>query len=640
MSDKNTQSNSTSESTSESTSDSTSTAKSERPTGGVIGSGFKEQKLGNTTDLGLARRLWGFMRPYRVTFFFCLLLLPVASALGLLQPHLLQVAIDDYLVPGKIDGLTWVVAAFGAAVFFQAGARYLQFVLMQKAGQRALYDLRERMFGHVQTLSVGFFHRHPTGRLMTRMTTDIESLQEALSSGIITMVGDIITLVAIVGILLYKDWKLALISFAVVPFLLVVIAIFRHFLRAAFREIRVQIARLYAHLQESITGIEIVQLFVREHISADEYRDINKDYRQANLNSVRYDAMLYAVVEAVGSVTVGIIIWFGSGQVLEGVMTIGLLVAFLEYMQRFFIPIRDLAQKYNLLQSAMASSERIFELLDTEDRIPEASDPTPLPSADFRLEFDHVWFSYSEEPDDDSWVIRDLSFTIEPGEKLALVGHTGAGKTTIISLLMRLYDVTRGRILINGVDIREFDLNTYRRSFAAVLQDSFLFRGTIRENLTLGDDSVSHEELVDAAKIVHAHPLITRYSDDYEHLIAERGSNLSAGEKQLLSFARALAQSPHVLILDEATANVDTDTETIIQDAIDKLMARQTSVVIAHRLSTIQKANRIIVLHKGEIIEQGTHQELLALDGHYRTLYRLQYSFDAVDNPTDATMSV
>jgi len=618
----------------------TPSARKHRPsTGGVIGSGFKEQKLGNTTDLGLAKRLWSFMRPYRVTFFLCLLLLPVVSAFGLMQPHLLQVAIDDYLVPRNLDGLAWVVAGFGAVVFLEAGARYLQFVLMQKAGQRALFDLRERVFGHVQTLSVDFFHRNPTGRLMTRMTTDIESLQEALSSGMITMVGDVITLAAIVAILLYKDWQLALISFIVVPFLWVLITIFRHFLRAAFREIRVQIARLYAHLQESVTGIEIVQLFVREHISAREYRQINKDYRRANLNSVRYDAMLYAVVEAVASVTVGIIIWYGSGQVLDEVMTIGLLVAFLEYMQRFFIPIRDLAQKYNLLQSAMASSERIFELLDTDNRIPQKSEPTPLPTADFRLEFDQVWFSYSDEPDEDSWVLKDLSFCIEPGEKLALVGHTGAGKTTITSLLMRLYDVTRGRILINGIDIREFDLNAYRRSFAAVLQDAFLFRGTIRENLTLGDDTVSHEELVEAASIVHAHPMIARYSDGYEHRITERGANLSSGEKQLLSFARALTQRPHVLILDEATANVDTDTEAIIQDAIDKLMARQTSVVIAHRLSTIQKANRIIVLHHGEIIEQGTHQELLSLGGHYRTLYQLQYAYDGKDPAgTDATL--
>ncbi|QDG54744.1 ABC transporter ATP-binding protein [Persicimonas caeni] len=599
--------------------------KQDRPKDAAIGSGFKEQKLGNVTDATLIKRLWTFMRPYRFTFLLCLLLLPVLAGFKLVQPHLLQVAIDDYLVPGEYGGLTWVIAAFGAAVFLQAGTGFLQFYLMQKAGQRALYDLRQKVFDHVQSLSVNFFHRHPTGRLMTRMTTDVESLQEALSSGMITMIGDIIMLVGIVVILLLKDWKLALVSFTVVPFLAVLTAIFRHFLRKAFREIRVKIARLYAHLQESVTGIEIIQLFVRENVSAEEYRDINEDYRDANVLSIRYDAMLYAVVEAVGAISVGAIIWYGSGQVLDDILTIGVLVAFIEYMQKFFVPIRDLAQKYNLLQSAMASSERIFELLDSDDQIPQPDNPKPLPDEPLHIEFENVWFAYN----DDEWVIKDLSFEVKSCEKVALVGHTGAGKTTIISLLMRLYDVTRGRILINGIDIREFDLHAYRRAFAAVLQDSFLFQGSIRENLTLGEESITDDELVEAAKIVHAHPLISRYADDYDHRIAERGSNLSSGEKQLLSFARALVQKPEILILDEATANVDTDTEAIIQDAIDKLMARQTSVVIAHRLSTIQKADRIIVLHKGEIMEQGTHHELLEHGGHYETLYRLQYAFDA-----------
>ncbi len=603
--------------------------KTKRPQSTAIGSAFKEQKLGKTTDLTLVKRLWGFMRPYKGTFFLCLVLLPVVSALGLVQPQLLQMAIDDYLVPHKYQGLTWLIVGFGAAVFVQAGTRFLQFYLMQKAGQRAIYDMRQKVFDHVQSLSLSFFHSHPTGRLMTRMTTDIESIQEALASGMITMVGDIITLTAIVVILLYKNWQLALVSFVVVPFLVLATSICRHFLRKAYREIRVKIARLYAHLQETVTGMESIQLFVRENVSADEYRDINEDYRDANLRSIRYDAILYAVVQAVGSITVGAIIWYGSGQVLEGIVTIGVLVAFIEYMQKFFIPIRDLAQKYNLLQSAMASSERIFELLDTEEHIRQPGEPTPIPTEDFHIQFENVWFAYQ----DDEWVIRDLSFEVKPGEKVALVGHTGAGKTTIISLLMRLYDVTRGRILINGVDIREFDVHEYRRAFAAVLQDAFLFRGSIRENLTLGDEEVSDEDLVEAAQIVHAHPMITRYDDDYDHRIAERGSNLSSGEKQLLSFARALVQKPHVLILDEATANVDTDTEALIQDAIDKLMARQTSVVIAHRLSTIQKADRIIVLHKGEIIEQGSHRELLDEGGHYETLYRLQYAFD-LDEPS------
>jgi ATP-binding cassette, subfamily B, multidrug efflux pump len=615
--------------------DSQQEGKSDRPKDAAIGSGFKEQKLGQVTDLSLIGRLWKYMRPYWFTFMLCLLLLPVISALQLVQPHLLQVAIDDYLMASEYDGLYWVVAAFGVAVFLQSGTRFLQFWLMQRAGQRALYDLRQKIFDHVQSLSVRYFNRHPTGRLMTRMTTDVESLQEALSSGMITMVGDIITLLGIVVILLYKDWRLALVSFVVVPFLIVLTAIFRYFLRKAFREVRVKIARLYAHLQESVTGIEIIQLFVRENVSADEYADINEDYRDANVRSIRYDAMLYAVVEAVGSVTVGVIIWYGSGQVLDGIITIGLLVAFIEYMQKFFIPIRDLAQKYNLLQSAMASSERIFELIDTDEQIPGPDDPAPIPDGELHIEFDNVWFAYNDQ----EWVIEDLSFEVRPGEKVALVGHTGAGKTTIISLLLRLFDVTRGRILINGTDIRRFDLHEYRCAFAAVLQDSFLFRGSIRDNLTLGDDSIDDDALVDAARIVHAHDKITRYDDGYDHPITERGSNLSSGEKQLLSFARALAQKPRVLILDEATANVDTDTEALIQDAVEQLMARQTSLVIAHRLSTIQKADRIIVLHKGEILEQGTHQELLDQGGHYETLYQLQYAFDLDDEPAEPSMA-
>ncbi|MFW5966988.1 MAG: ABC transporter ATP-binding protein [Persicimonas sp.] len=609
--------------------------KSERPEGAAIGSGFKEQELGQVTDLSLIVRLWEFMRPYWLTFALCLLLLPILSGLQLVQPHLLQVAIDDYLVPGNYEGLVWVIAAFGGAVIFQSATRFLQFWLMQKAGQRALYDLRQKVFDHVQSLSVKFFNTRPTGRLMTRMTTDVESLQQALSSGMITMIGDIITLVGIVVILLYKDWKLALVSFVVVPFLLIVTAVIRHFLRKAFREIRVKIARLYGHLQESISGMEIIQLFVREGVSSEEYRDINDEYMRANMRSIRYDAALYAIVEAVGSITVGAIIWYGSGQVLEGVLTIGVLVAFIEYMQKFFVPIRELAQKYNTLQSAMASSERIFELLDTEEHIEKAEEPAELPTSDFHIVFDGVWFAYNEG----EWVLEDVNFEVKPGEKIALVGHTGAGKTTVINLLMRLYDPDRGRILVNGTDIREFDLHEYRRAFAAVLQDSFLFQGTIRENLTLGDDSITTEDLEGAARIVHAHERIERYDGGYDHRIAERGSNLSSGERQLLSFARALAKDPHVLILDEATANVDTDTEALIQDAIDKMMARQTSVVIAHRLSTIQKAERIIVLHDGRIIERGSHKELLEHGGHYEKLYRLQYAYDLDDDETEPSMA-
>jgi ATP-binding cassette subfamily B protein len=598
--------------------------KQQRPQGAAIGSGFKEQRLGKFEDAELIKRLWGFMRPYRLTFLVCLLLLPVLSGFQLLQPHLLQLVIDDYLVPGEYEGVVWIIAAFGGAVVMQSLTQFLQFYLMQRAGQRALYDLRQTVFSHVQSLSTRFFKKHPVGRLMTRMTTDIESLQEAISSGMITMVGDIITLVGIVAILLYKNWKLALVSFVVVPFLVVLTAICRHFLRKAFREIRVKIARLYAHLQESVTGMEIIQLFVRERVSADEYEDINAEYREANIRSIRYDAMLYAVVEAVGSITVGAIIWYGSGQVLEGVVTIGVLVAFIEYMQKFFVPIRNLAQKYNLLQSAMSSSERIFELLDEDDRVPNTDDPVPVPEGPLHVEFENVWFAYTE----DEWVLEDVSFEVAPQEKVALVGHTGAGKTTIISLLMRLYDVDRGRILVNGTDIREFDLKAYRRAFAAVLQDTFLFQGTVRDNLTLADDEIDDDEIERAASIVHADELIEEYSDGYEHIVQERGQNLSSGERQLITFARALIQKPQVLILDEATASVDTETEALIQEAIERMLERQTSLVIAHRLSTIRKADRIIVLHKGKVLESGTHDELLEHGGHYETLYRLQYAYD------------
>ncbi|MEC9441143.1 MAG: ABC transporter ATP-binding protein [Myxococcota bacterium] len=591
----------------------------------AIGSGFKEQQLGELSDTDLTRRLWHYMRPYKWTFLFCLLLLPFVSAIQLVQPYLLQVAIDDYLIPKKFDGIELLVGAFAASLFGRAFVEFGQLYLMQRAGQRALYDLRVEVFAHVQKLSVSFFHKNPVGRLMTRMTTDVESLQEALSSGMITMVGDIFTLSAIVVLLLVLDWRLALVSFLVVPPLVILTAVFRSFLRRAFRAIRVKIARLNAHLQESVTGMHIIQYFVRERISAREYEEINKDYRLANIKSVRYDAMLYAVVEAAGSITVGAIIWYGSGQVLEGVVTLGVLVAFIEYMQKFFVPIRDLAQKYNLLQSAMASSERIFQLLDTDEYLPEQENPTSIPDGELTIEFDDVWFAYNDE----DWILKGIDFTINPGEKIAIVGHTGAGKTTIMNLLLRLHDVNRGQIRVNGVDIRELDLNAWRARFSVVLQDSFLFRGTIGENIQLGALDASREEIEQAAKTVRAHELISRYEKGYEHMVKERGGNLSSGERQLLAFARALVHAPDVLLLDEATANVDTETEALIQEAQEVLMERQTSLVIAHRLSTIRTSNRIMVLHRGELLESGTHEELLEARGHYHKLYRLQYSPDA-----------
>ena len=596
--------------------------KKRRPSGAAIGSSFKEDKLGTFTDLGIVRRLWTYMRPYKWLFFLCLLFLPAITVVSLIQPWLLQITIDDYLMADDLEGLWVILVVYAACVVGHAVLMYYQQYLMKYAGHQALRDLRQQIFEHVQNLSSSYFKRTPVGRLMARMTTDVESLEEALSSGIITMVGDLITLGAIVVILLVADWRLALASFTVVPFLLVITLVIRHFLRKAYRATRVKIARLYAHLQESLTGMVVIQLFVREYVSRDEYRDINADYRDANIRSIRYDAILYAIIETVGSITIGVILWYGGGQVLRDMITLGLLVAFIEYMQKFFVPIRNLAEKYNLLQSAMASSERVFQLLDRRDFIDEADDPAPMPQRPFEVSFRDVHFGYSE----DDPVLKGLSFSIAPCEKVALVGHTGAGKSTVINLLTRLYDIDEGSIEINGQNIRELKLKELRRQFAVVLQDVFLFQGTLMENLTLGDDSVSREEVERACEMVYAHELIERLPGGYDFQVAERGNNLSSGEKQLIAFARALILNPEVLVLDEATANVDTDTEGLIQKAIDKLLAHQTSLVIAHRLSTIQRADRILVLDKGKLIEEGSHEELLALGGHYSKLYELQYA--------------
>ena len=588
-----------------------------------IGSGFKEQALHERSDLELMKRLGHYMAPYKLIFLGSILLLPVLSALELVQPYLLKIIIDDHIVPRQLEGVALLCLLLLGSLVFRQLTGLLQLYWMQLAGQRALHDLRVELFAHVQSLSVSYFHKHPVGRLMTRLTTDVESLQEALSSGMITMIGDLFTLLSIVAMLLWLDYKLALVSFLVVPPLVGLTSVFRYFLRGAFRDIRVKIARLNAHLQESITGMSIIQAFVREHVSLEEYTTINAAYRQANVKSVRYDAMLYAVVEAAGSITVGTIIWYGSGLALENVITLGVLIAFIEYMQKFFVPIRDLAQKYNLLQSAMASSERIFQLLDAQEKLPSKPDPRPTPARDapLHIEFRNVWFAYKE----DEWVLRDVSFCIEPGQKVALVGHTGAGKSTVMNLLLRLHDVTRGQILANGVDIREFDESQWRSIFAVVLQDSFLFRASIFENIALSSDA-TREEVERASKQVHVHELISRYPTGYDHQIKERGSNLSAGERQLLCFARALVHDPQVLLLDEATANVDTETETLMQQALDVLLAHQTSLVIAHRLSTIRRADTILVLHRGQLIEEGSHEELLRdTKGHYAQLHALQY---------------
>ena len=586
----------------------------------------EETALGKVVDRELLRRLWCYMAPYKVTFLVCLLLLPVASGLSLLQPYLIQLVIDRHIVPGSLDGFGVLVVLFAATLVGEYGIRFLQFYLMQLAGQKTLRDLRCHLFDHIQKLAVSFFHRTPVGRLMTRLTTDIDSLQEALSSGVVTIVGDLFTLTAIVVILLWKSWELALVTFAVAPVLVVLTTVFRVLMRRAYRLVRIKIARLNATLQESVSGISVIQLFAHERRSLEQYRVINREHRNAAYAMIRWDATLYALVDVLSSVAIASIIWYGAGQAVQDIVTLGVLVAFVEYVQKFFIPIRDLSQKYALIQSAMASSERLFLLLDEEEVIFEEENALAKPTFERSIEFRAVSFAYVGE----NWVLKDVSFTIRKGEKVAFVGHTGAGKTTIISLLLRHYDVDRGSILLDGEDIRRYRLRDLRRLFSVVLQDGFLFDGTISENISLRSKSVSDDDIDRAAQTARVDHIASRYEGGLQHRVIERGENLSQGEQQLVSFARALARHPDVLVLDEATASIDTETEALVQQAVEALVhgdsptGLRTSVIVAHRLSTIRLADRIIVLHGGEVIESGTHRELMSHNGRYRTLVELQ----------------
>jgi ATP-binding cassette subfamily B multidrug efflux pump len=574
-------------------------------------------------DLQLTKRLWAFMSPHKRLLLFGFLLAPLGSAVGLVQPWIIQQAIDQHFVPQRAQGLGWWLAAFAGALAVEFLTRFGQFYLMEVAGQRALLDLRVRVFAQLQRLHLGFFHKNPIGRLMTRLTTDIDALQEALSSGAVMMVGDVLTLAGIVTLLLLQNWRLALVTFAVIPPLIIVSIILRALMRAAFDALRTRIARLNAQLQESVTGMSVIQLFVHERASAAEYDQINREHRDAAYASIRWDAVLFAFVELVSSLAVAGIIWYGAGEAIQGVVTLGVLVAFLEYVQKFFVPIRDLSQKVALIQAAMSSAERLFGLLDEEPAIQDAPDALPLRGWSGEIELRDVWFTYTDES---SWVLRGVSLVIRRGERVAFVGRTGAGKSTLIGLLTRMYDVQRGAILLDGVDIRRYRVEDLRALFALVLQDGFLFTGTMRENLSLGAPQVNAQDIDEAVKVTGLGALVERHPAGLDREIKERGGNLSVGERQLVTFARALAHRPEILILDEATANVDTETESLLQEAVAALLERQTSIVIAHRLSTIEAVDRIFVLHQGELVEEGSHAALMAQGGRYRRLVELQYA--------------
>ena len=583
--------------------------------------GQQEEVLGKAYDFRLIRRLWHFIVPYKRLFLWSLLVLPLQQAFGLAQPYLMKVGIDRYIAGKDLWGLQNVMLLFFGALVGETLAAFAQYYLSMLVAQRCLADLRVAIFNHVQKLPTSYFDRNPVGRLVTRMTTDVDVLQEMFSSGVVTLLADFIMVAWIIGIMFYLDVKLALVSLAMIPPMALAINFFRVKARQTYRQIRERIARINAYLGEAISGMAVIQLFAREEKSFRDFDRLNADHRDAYHLSNLSEAALYSMVEAAGAVSVGLLLWYGGGQVLQAAIGIGTLVAFKEYLHRFFVPLRDFSQKYAVMQSAMASAERIFQLLDTPVDIQSpASALVPKP---FRGEvvFDKVWFRYKA----DTPVLKGVSFRIEPGERVAVVGATGSGKTTTIKLLNRSYDIERGSIKVGGVDVRDWDLRALRRHIGVVLQDVFLFSGDVRANLALGDPSIPLERIEEAARVANADSFISRLPDGYAAHVRERGSNFSGGQRQLLALARVLVYQPEILVMDEATSSIDSETEALIQDALEKIMRDRTCLLIAHRLSTIRNADRIIVLHHGEVREMGTHAELMEMRGIYHRLYQLQY---------------
>ncbi len=582
----------------------------------------EEQELpGRGYDAALMRRLVGYLRPYRRHAALALVLLLLQSGLALIGPRLTEQALDAAIPRRDVALLGLLAALYLGVLLFDFVVEYCGALLTTWIGQRVMYDLRMRIYEHLQRLSISFYDRNPVGRLMTRVTSDVETLNELFSSGVVTIFGDVFTLVAIMVMMLAIDLELALVTFSVIPFVWLTAAIFRRRVREAFRDIRFRLARLNAYLQERLSGMRIVQLFGREQASARRFAELNREHLDAHLRSITIYAVFFPVVEVLTSVAMALLLWYGGLRVLDSTLTVGVLAAFIQYTRRFFQPLQDLSEKFNLLQSAMASSERVFALLDEPVTVaePAVSRKLPNPVAG-EVRFEGVWFRYSP---DGPWVLRDISFTASPGRTIALVGHTGAGKTTIVNLLLRFYDPDRGRITIDGTDIRDLSTAELRSIIGFVQQDLFLFTGDILHNLTL-DAPISPEAAREAASRVGADRFIERLPSGYAHRLGERGRSLSVGERQLLSFARALALDPKILVLDEATSSVDAEAEAQIQRAIAELMAGRTSLVVAHRLSTILHADEILVLHHGEIRERGSHRELLAQEGLYQRLYQLQ----------------
>jgi ATP-binding cassette subfamily B protein len=574
------------------------------------------------------RRILAYLRPYRKPVVLSILLLVFVSLFQLAPPYLTKLAIDRYLAPLSVlpaaeryAGLWKIIGLFAAVLTAGFVVSYAQIFMMSWVGQRVMFDLRVQIFRQIQRMDVSFFDKNPVGRLMTRLTSDVEVLNEMFTSGVVAIFLDIFTLAGIVVILCYLNLKLALITFTVLPLLFVVAHLFRARARDSYRKVRVRLAALNAFLQENVTGMSVVQMFNRERAQLDKFERRNKKLYDAHIMSVMAYAVFFPTVELLSAVAIALILSYGGKGVIENTMTFGALVAFIQYAQRFYRPISDLSEKYNILQSAMASSERIFTLLDRAPKIESPPKPVKVPDVPAEVVFDGVSFSYNPGQE----VLNDIKFRVGEGEKVAIVGYTGAGKSTIISLLSRFYDVDSGRILIGGTDVRDFELSSLRGYIATVLQDVFLFSGSVAENITLGNAAIGEDKMREVSRYINAEKFIQKLPNAYGENVGERGSSLSVGERQLLSFARALVYDPKLLVLDEATSSVDTETEFLVQDALKKFLSGRTAIVIAHRLSTIRYVDRIIVLHQGRIVEEGKHRDLLAKAGHYSKLYELQF---------------
>jgi ATP-binding cassette subfamily B protein len=597
----------------------------------------EEKAIEKSYDFHTTKRLFSYLKPYWKMMSFALILTVLTNVLISLQPYFTKIAIDDFIVKKRVEGIWLFALAYFALFLFRFLFSYIQEILLNIVGQKIMFDLRSQIYSKLQNLQVSYYDKNPVGRIITRLTSDVDALNELFTSGVIEGLGDMVVIIAIIGFMFWLDWKLAIVSLIVVPLLFLATNWFRKRARVGFDKVRTRMAKINAFLQEHISGAQTVQLFNAEEKARENFAEINDEYREANIETIYYYSIFYPMVEFIGVIGIAVIIWFGGYQILTGTsaagtaVTIGTVIAFIQYSQQLFQPIRNLSDKFNVLQAAIVASHRVFLLLDEKIEIESPKVPKKADKTIGKIEFRNVWFAYNEG----EWVLKNISFTIEPGESVALVGHTGSGKTTVTNLLMRFYDIQKGKILLDGVDVRDWDLKILRENFAVVLQDVFLFSGSIANNIRLGNENISDEKVKWAAEEVHADGFINRLEKSYQTKLKERGGGLSVGQKQLISFARALAFEPSILILDEATSSIDTETEQFIQQAVNRIMENRTSLVVAHRLSTIQRCDRILVFHHGELREKGTHNQLIKQKGLYWRLFQLQYGNEKFNRQTD-----